>query len=194
MNSAPAYDAPAVGRQQPTLAERVANAILSAAADVLVERERASMSDVAVAAGVARGTVYRYFRSRDVLIERLCDAAIDDASSRLTMSRINEVDPIEGLERAIRVFVEVGNAFAIAVRERAQVGTRLETAVVEPLRSLIGRGQAAGVLREDLSDAWLAESLLGLVLAALRFGALGTEDTIAAVKRLFLDGAQRGDG
>lgn len=149
------------------------------------------MNDVAAAAGIARGTLYRYFSSRQLLVERLCAVALDDASARLTASRVDEVDPVEGLERAIRAFVDIGDAFLVAARERGRAeGAQFETSVLQPLRAVVDRAQASGVIRSDMSSAWLAESLLGALLAALATSSLGKEDLIASTKRLFLDGAR----
>ena len=62
------------------LRERVASAIVEAAAAVFAERgDAASMSDVASAASVARATVYRYFPSREALLETLGSVAVEEA-------------------------------------------------------------------------------------------------------------------
>src|SRR5919199_5866662 len=57
-------------RRRQALQERVAAAIVDAAARVLaVGGEQASMNDVAAAAGVARGTLYRDFPSRQAVVD-----------------------------------------------------------------------------------------------------------------------------
>ena len=149
------------------------------------------MNDVASAAGIARGTLYRYFPTRDALIVRLREVAIGDAAARLKASRVDQVDPVDGLERAIRAFVEVGNAFVVGARQRSGAdGAEFEAAIMRPLRALIERGQASGLIREDMAGAWLSESLVGLILASAADEPLGTEDRVASVKRLFLYGAR----
>jgi AcrR family transcriptional regulator len=174
------------------LRERVSQQILSAAAHVLaVNGERASMHDVAAAAGIARGTLYRYFPSRHTLVDRLCESAAAEAAARLGASRVAEVDPLEGLERTIRVFVEIGDAFVVAARERGRPeGEPFDAVVLPPLRAVVERAQAAGVVRDDMSVAWLSESLLGMLVAAASTSSLGKEDLIASVRRLFLEGAR----
>src|ERR671932_1602508 len=94
------------------LRERVSAAILDAAAHVLAVRGRqASMTDVAAAAGVARATVYRYFPSRQALLEALAEVSVADAGARLASARIDEVPAEEGVRRATRALVEVGDYF-----------------------------------------------------------------------------------
>jgi AcrR family transcriptional regulator len=175
------------------LQERVAAAILDAAARVLADRgTEASMSDVAVAAGVARATVYRYFPSRGALLEALADAALRDAGARIAAARIDEVPVDEGVRRVVRALVEVGDYFIVLARERVRPEPgRLESAVGGPLRRLLERGQSSGDVRVDVPASWLGESLVGVVLSVMSSTpSLGTEDTIAAITGLYLDGAR----
>lgn len=179
--------------RRPGLRERVAQEILSAAAGALAASGgQASMNDVATAAGVARGTLYRYFPTRDTLVVRLREAAIEDAVGRLRASRVEDIEPLEGIERAIRAFVEAGDIFVVGASERDRAGTEFDTGIVRPLRQLIQRAQEAGTLRSDLDSTWLSEALLSLVLAGPSDARLGKEDRIASIKRLFLDGVGAG--
>ena len=182
---------PAPGRQ--ALQERVASAILDAAALVFATRgEDASMNDVAEAAGIARATLYRYFPNRAALVEQLAQLAVDAAAEALAASRVSEVPPLEGVARAIRALVEVGDLFTVLARERVRPDPdAFEQRVRSPLRQLIGRARDAREVRDDLSPDLLTESLLALVLAVIgRQPALGREDAVAAAVTLFLDGAR----
>jgi TetR/AcrR family transcriptional repressor of mexCD-oprJ operon len=180
-----------VARQ--ALQQRVATAILDGAARMFaVQGEQASMNDVAAAAGVARATVYRYFPNRQALVDELARAAVSDADTRLTAARIDEVPPEEGIARAVRALVEVGDFFVLLTRERARSDPqRFERRVTQPVRHLFERGQAAGEIRGDISSARLTESLMGMIVGVLMSTApLGKEDMIATITGLFLDGAR----
>jgi AcrR family transcriptional regulator len=174
------------------LRERVAGEIVAAAARVLAASgDGASMNDVAAAAGIARGTLYRYFPTRRALVERLRELALEEAASRLAAARVEQVAPLEGLERTIRAFVDMGEVFVVAARERGRPGgAEFEAAVTKPLRTLIERGQAASAIRDDMGPAWLSEALLGLIVAGTSAAQLGKEDTIASIRLLFLEGAR----
>ena len=180
-------------RPRQALQERVATAILDAAARVFAEQgENASMADVAAAAGVARATVYRYFPRRDTLLARLAELAAADACNRLASARISEVSPDEAVTRAVRALADVGDAFVVLARERVRPNRRqFDDAVAESLRQLFDRGQAAGAFRTDVSASWLVEALIALVASS--FAAppnVGREDTILAITNLFLNGAR----
>jgi TetR/AcrR family transcriptional repressor of mexCD-oprJ operon len=174
------------------LQQRVAAAILDGAAQLFVVRgEQVSMNDVAEAAGVARATVYRYFPSRETLLDELAHAAVSDVDARLASARIDEVAPEEGITRAVRALVDVGDAFVLLARERPRSDPeRFERSLSQPLRRLFERGQAEGDIRDDITSARLAESLIWLVVGVLTSASLGREDMTATITGLFLDGAR----
>jgi AcrR family transcriptional regulator len=192
----PAPDSASTRRPQ-ALQQRVAAAIVEAAARVLAERgSRANMADVAEAAGVARATVYRYFPNRQALLAELGRVAVTEASERLAAARIHDVAPADGIVRAIRVLVEVGDPLIVLARERVQPDPRQSKGGLAgpagPLRRLIERGQAEGIVRDDVPSSTLVAVLVGLVVSVVSSTpALGREDAVETIAKLFLDGARR---
>jgi TetR/AcrR family transcriptional repressor of mexCD-oprJ operon len=175
------------------LQRRVAAAILDGAARIFaVQGEQASMNDVAAAAGVARATVYRYFPNREALLDELAHAAVSDVDARLLSARIDEVAPAEGIARAVRALVDVGDSFVLLTRERRRSDPeRFERKLIQPVRQLFERGQAIGEIRDDIGGARLTESLIGLIVGVLTSTPpLGKEDMTATITGLFLDGAR----
>ena len=150
------------------------------------------MNDVAAAAGVARATVYRYFPSRQALLDELARLAVRDAAERLASARIDEVAAEEGVRRAIRALVDVGDPFVVLARERVRPDPeQFERGIAAPLRRLFERGASGGEIRPDIPSSWLTSSLVGLVVSALASTPTrGKEDTITAITGLFFDGAR----
>lgn len=174
------------------LQQRIAGAIVEAAARILARGgDRTSMHDVAAEAGVARATLYRYFPSRQALVEEVGRRAATDAGTRLSSARLDEVPVEEGVARAIRALVEVGDFFIVLARERVRPDPDVfESSLGTPLRGLVERGQETGSIRDDVPSSWLTESLVGLVVSVLSVSpSMGREDTIAITKSLFLEGA-----
>ena len=173
--------------------QRVAAAILDGAAHLFANGgEQASMNEVAEAAGVARATVYRYFPNREALLDELTQTAVSDVNTRLASARIDEVRPDEGIARAVRALVDVGNLFVVLTRERQRSGSeQFQRGLVDPLRQLVERGQASGDIRDDITGARLTESLIGLIVGMLTSTPpLGREDMTATITGLFIDGAR----
>ena len=176
-----------------TLQQRVSAAILDGAAQILaVQGEQASMNEVAEAAGVARATLYRYFPSREALLDELARAAASDLDARLGSARIDEVAPEEGIARAVRALVDVGDPFVLMAREQPRSDPeRFERTLARPLRRLFERGQATREIRDDITSARLTQSLIGLIVGVLTSTpSLGREDMTATITSLFLDGAR----
>jgi TetR/AcrR family transcriptional repressor of mexCD-oprJ operon len=163
--------------------------ILLAAARVLAAREAASMADIATAAEITRGTLYRHFPARESLIQALEAAANEEAGRRLAEASLDEVPVEEGLARATRALVTVGGDFIVLLRERRPP----EPGFAAPLGALLERGREGGQIRTDVPLATLVESLLVLIGACVRTGAaagMGLEDVSSTALRLFLSGAR----
>ena len=78
-----------------------------------------------------------------------------------------------------------------AQRHAREAGGGFDVGVMVPLRRLVERGKADGVLRGDAPTAWLAEALVALTCSvAAALPALGRDDAVAAITDLFLSGAR----
>jgi AcrR family transcriptional regulator len=96
------------GRPQPeTAADARVEAILALARSAFVEKglEGASMKDLARAAEMSAGNFYRYFPSKDALIEALVARDLDEAKERFAVVGEAE-DPLAALRGAVRAQVE----------------------------------------------------------------------------------------
>jgi TetR/AcrR family fatty acid metabolism transcriptional regulator len=150
------------------------DALLRAAIDTFAARGffNAQVADVARAAGVAAGTVYLYFRSKDDLLisifERTMKEAIADG--RQSVGAIE--DPIERLREIARLHLgRLGRDKALAVV--FQVELRQSTKFMERfsstqlreylgvIRNVIADGQARGVFQDAISPTLAAKLFFG---------------------------------
>jgi TetR/AcrR family transcriptional regulator, mexCD-oprJ operon repressor len=178
--------------RSPVLRDHIAAGILDKAALILAERrEAASLAEIAEAAGVARSTLYRYFPSRDALLQALADTAEAEIQARVDEAQPDVLPVPEAIARLTRGLIAAGSkyiALAYLWPKPAESAGRAS----ESLLPVFRRGIADGTLRGDLS----AESLLA-IYADLIEGAItrsasshtGVEETSAAVLAIFLDGA-----
>jgi TetR/AcrR family transcriptional regulator, mexCD-oprJ operon repressor len=192
-------------RIDPTRRLRTPAAILATAARVLAERPDASTGDIAAAAGVGRATLYRYFPTREALLEALEIQAHEELAARITDAGLDRVPVPEALERLLRAFLAVSDCYVVLVREHElgkdhhgmdQHHKELDAELMAPIRAVFQRGVDDGVLRDDLGIDALMELFGGIVLASLKAGVsrtLGVEETAATLVSYFLDGARRRD-
>jgi AcrR family transcriptional regulator len=149
------------GRRRARQAEAERNdlALLKAAREVLAEHGvHASVAAIAARAGVGIGSLYRRYRTKEELFQRLCTIALRDylaaAEEALAMD-----DPWEGLTHYVRtaISLDIGSLAAVAgivdiTPEMATLNARGDAAVDE----LVGRAQRAGLLRDDVTAVDLA--------------------------------------
>jgi AcrR family transcriptional regulator len=165
--------------------------IIDTAAALLAARQNASVAEIATAAGVSRGTIYRHFPTRAALLRTLADSASTEAKQRLQDANLENVPIEEGIARTARALVAVANRYPATLQDPTILGTQ-NPVIQEPLTALLQRGQTDGRIRSDVPLDCLLESLLALVAACQRSGShhgQGSEDTSATIVCLFLHGA-----
>jgi AcrR family transcriptional regulator len=174
--------------------DRTASAILDAAAHVLAaEGAGASLSAVAAAARVGRTTLYRYFPTRESLLEALTAEAVADAGARLASAGLDRVQPAEAIERIVRALLSTGERYAVLLRQSiAPHEADVDRLISAPIRSVVDRAREQGAIRSDLQTDILVDLFGGLVYAAIQIvveGRLGLEDAATLTATLFLQGA-----
>src|SRR6266850_2602965 len=95
----------AARRSAPVPASDKRDAILKAATTVFARRGyfQSQVADVAREAGVAAGTVYLYFRSKDDLLVSIFERTMRDGLARVRDSVADTSDPAERLRRFARL-------------------------------------------------------------------------------------------
>lgn len=137
-------------------AERNRGRILAAAARVFAERGLdVSLDDIAAAAGVGVGTVYRRFPDKDALIDALFEAKIAhvEAVARQALEIEDPWDAFEAFMRAVcRLQAEDrGLKEALLARDRGRDRVAMARERIAPIAvQLLRRAQEAGVVRADL--------------------------------------------
>jgi AcrR family transcriptional regulator len=165
----------ATGRPLRRDAERNRQRILEAALEVFADRGLAgTLDDVAAAAGVGVGTVYRRFPNKDDLVEALFEARIGQVAD-IARDAAELADPWEAFETFLTRAAEV-MAFDRGMkevllgsggRERVERGR----AQIQPIvGGIIKRAQEAGVLRGDIVplDMPLIQLMLSTIADASR--------------------------
>jgi TetR/AcrR family transcriptional regulator, fatty acid metabolism regulator protein len=192
-------DPPVVGKK---------DAILRAAIDVFAERGffNAQVADVARVAGVAAGTVYLYFRSKDDLLASIFERTMREAFSEGDAALANVSDPCERLRVFARLHLgrfgrdrNLAIVFQVELRHSVKFMERLSSSLLRDylgqIRSTIVEGQRTGAFKADLNATAAAKMFFGAldematnwILSRRRYALENDADQVA---ELFLTGAR----
>ncbi len=174
-------------------AARNREAIVDAALELLGTDPRATLADIAAAAGVGRITLYGHFASREELLDAVMSRALAESDARLAGIDL-EGDTLAALERLVRDSWRIVERFQVllGVVEDALGGERIRAHHEAPfnrIHDLLARGRAEGVVRGDLPLPWLtacAQVILHAAAAELRAGRLDEAEASDVVTRTVL--------
>ena len=149
-------------------------AILRAATDVFARRGffNAQVADVARAAGVAAGTVYLYFRSKDDLLVSIFERTMREAIADGRACIEPLADPVEQLRALARVHLDrlgrdrnLAVVFQVELRQSTKFMERFSSTLLRDylglIREAIADGQKHGAFRQDLKPTVAAKVLFG---------------------------------
>ena len=178
------------------------DAILRAAIDVFAERGyfNAQVADVARAAGVAAGTVYLYFRSKDDLLVSIFEKTMREAIQEGRASVEPLKDPIERLAAIARVHLDrmgrdrsLAVVFQVELRQSTKFMERFSSTLLREylgvIRAIIVDGQKTGVFRKEINPTLAAKLFFGgldematnWVLSRRRYSLVSEADAIVDV-------------
>ena len=174
-------------------AERNRQRILAAAADLLSERGLdATLDDVARAAGVGVGTVYRRFPDKEALIEELFRDRID-AMVAMAEQALTDPDPWQALVSYLEMATEM-MAANIGLRQLLMFATYGKDRVcyardqMRPVVSkLVERAQASGDLRPDF-DATDMKLIAYMLASAAEYAATTRPEVWRRYLTMLIDG------
>ena len=174
-------------------------AILDAATTVFAKRGyfSAQVADVAKSAGVAAGTVYLYFRSKDQILTSIFDRTMKEAIDEGRAAIAGLTDPVERLRRIARTHLarlgrdrDLAVVFQVELRQTTKFMERFSATgfrdYLAIIQGTIEDGQAAGVFRKSLDARTAAKVFFGAVdematnwiLSRRRYALAGQADEI----------------
>ena len=151
-------------------AKRNVAAILAAAAVCLAKNPDTSTGEIASAAGVGRMTLYGHFKTRAELLDAVLTGVLAEVNAALDAVDVSG-DPRDALARLVAaswlVVDQLRHVLDAAQRELpAERIRQAHDQVLDRVRVLIERGQAAGAFRADQPLPWLVSLAMNVMHAA----------------------------
>ncbi len=150
--------------------------ILDAAVEVIAENGyfNSPVSAIAARAGVADGTVYLYFKSKDELLRTAIDTTLGRFYAVVEERFKTLHDPREQLEYIAQVHLESSTrnrSMAILMQTEmrqsakfvAEFSQKHLVRYIQVVREVVRRGQQTGAFRRDVSDGVVAHCLFGAI-------------------------------
>ncbi len=180
--------------------------ILNLAEEVLEEKgyHETTMDEIAVRAGVAKGTLYQHFPSKDELIvalferhldrfeQAVAQAATAATTARGKLERILQYVYLErsGLHAQLLQIISYGGEMREALKGRLR--ERLERLTVD-ITKLLEEGKVRSEFRAALSTELMLQTFMHILFLnkyelLLQKEHLSTEDLVAQVAQIFFDG------
>ncbi|MEU6389230.1 TetR family transcriptional regulator [Streptomyces sp. NPDC046939] len=177
-------------------ARRNREALLAAARQTFLDGDGdAHVEDIARTAGVAVGTLYRHFETREALIEEVWRSEVDELCASAD-DLIDQHAPDEALRRFLLLLVDhaaVGKGMSVALESimatDSPVFDDARSRMADALTRLLDAGSAAGTLRGDVTGSTLLRALGGV--CSLRATG-GWIDEARQIAGLLLDGLRHG--
>lgn len=150
--------------------------ILDAAVEVIAERGyfHSPISAIAKRAGVADGTVYLYFKSKDDVLRTAIDATFDRFYKKVEERFETLKGPREQLEYIAEIHLEShreNRSMAILMQTEVRQSAKFIAEFshhhlvkyIQMVREVVRRGQQDGIFRRDVSDGVVAHCMFGAI-------------------------------
>ena len=158
---------------KPPIADK-RSAILKAATTVFANNGyfNSKVADIARAAGVADGTVYLYFKSKEEILHSIFNQSVGEAIAEGKQQLQQISDPREKLRRIALLHLErlgadrdLAVVFQVELRGSTKFMEEFSAAgfaeYLELIRSTFEEGQRAGVFKQELNPKVVAKVLFG---------------------------------
>ncbi|MER7782255.1 helix-turn-helix domain-containing protein [Streptomyces albidoflavus] len=177
-------------------ARRNREALLSAARQAFLGGDTdAHVEDIARSAGVAVGTLYRHFETREALIEEVYRKEVDDLCATPGVL-LDQHAPEKALRRFLLLLVDhaaVGKGMSSVLESIMATDSHVfddaRTRMADALSLLLEAGSAAGTVRDDVTGSTLLRALGGIC------GMRATEGWLVEARQitaLLFDGLRHG--
>ena len=170
------------------------SAIVEASIELLLSNPEASMSEIALAAGVGRATLYRHFETRDALIKELTLLCLAETDEVLMPLKDENLSGLDAIIASIKAIVPLADRFrflmsltslSITDKEVNQTYNRQ----LNELVAYVEQAKEAKEITTNLPTEWIVASydaLLNTAWMLVQYEKLSTEAATQAFIQSFV--------
>ena len=162
----------------------------------LLRSPDASMSEIALAAGVGRATLYRHYESRDVLIQSLARKCLEETDELVEPIKAANLRGREAIEASIDVLMPMADRFKFllnlwSIAGHDKVVRKIYKRQLDELEDLIEQAKQQSEIAEDAPTVWVAsvfDSLLTTSWQMIKNDIMSPDEAAESFKKLFFKG------
>ncbi len=180
-------------------AVRSRNALLEAGIQTLLVNPQASLSDIAIQAGVGRATLYRHFETRQSLVIALAELCLDETDEACKPIKLGRLQGRAALEKMFHLIMPLADRFhfLLTLWNEVDCDERLAAAYnsqLDQLKLTIQQGKAEGSISSKLADSWLVcvfDSLIYSGWFCMNNDGMSVEQAADHAIQVFFDGVSQ---
>ncbi|MEM7100537.1 MAG: TetR/AcrR family transcriptional regulator [Pseudomonadota bacterium] len=142
-------------------------AIVDSSITLLLQNPGASMSEIAVAAGVGRATLYRHFETKEALVQEISLLCLQETEAALGQLDMPEL-ALDQIKLCIVHLMPMANrySFLLNLWSEASGSAQVDAVYIDQLYKLanmIEQAKVEGSIRADLDTEWIVAHFDGLL-------------------------------
>lgn len=173
-------------------------AIEEASIEVLLRNPDAGMSEIALAAGVGRATLYRHYESREILVQTLAKKCLEETDELVKPLNAEGLTGKQAILATIDVLMPMANRFRFlmslwSIAEHDPSVIRIYKRQLKELRELVKQAKSEGEISAELSTTWVVsmfDALLNSAWQLVELDKMTPSDAARYFKRSFFLGCQ----
>jgi len=166
---------------------------MEGAIETLMANPAASMSEIAIKAGIGRATLHRHFRSRDELTSALGLRCIEETNQAVAAVLRPEQSSLERLQLAFGAIIPLGDRYSFLNRTTTEDKSLIEAYGIQLqwVDALVSDLKTQGHLDPQVPNSWalaLIDQLIWSAWAQVSGGNLSESAAVALAVRTLLNG------
>ena len=174
------------------------HALLEAGIRVLTDNNSATLSEVALAAGVGRATLYRHFETREQLLAELAEESLMETDRACAYIKEQKLTGRKAIEQIFIAIMPLADRFHFLLSLWGEVSKnktikKAYNRQLKQLRIRIKEAKTEGTISNALPDEWLIlliDNLLYSGWYCIGTGSLSPERASALATRSFFEGVE----